>query len=291
MTRHPEVPAAETPLEAPRTQRFGLHTRRTDRTAQDAMVRARQALTAGGATVLGLQPILDGERVDALLSFGGDGSLLHAARLMAPLGIPVLGVNYGRVGYLCAVDERGLDEALQRLVAGSYGLDRRSMVRCRVFHDGELVWQADALNEFFVGGSNRTLILEITIDGETFGTIRGDGVILATRTGSTAYAFSAGGSVLLVDALILVASNAVFSSAIRSVVLPTSSVVRIRNRTLVARPYVIADGQKDYQINQDTEVEISLSPTPALLVDLGLKSDVQTLHQGFHEMMVRELDS
>lgn len=270
-------------------RRFALHTRRTDRPAHDAMARARETLTGAGCSVLTLQQILDGERVDALLSFGGDGTLLHAARLMAPLEIPVLGVNYGRVGYLCAVDENGLDVALERLVQGEYGLERRNMVRARVFHDGELVWQADALNEFFVGGSNRTLTLDVTIDSDAFGTIRGDGVILSTRTGSTAYAFSAGGAVLLVDALIMVASNAVFSSAIKSVVLPTSSVVRIRNRTLVARPYVIADGQKDYQINQDTEVEIGLSPTPALLVDLGLHSHVQTLRQGFQEMMVREL--
>jgi len=210
---------------------------------------------------------------------------------MAPLGIPVLGINYGRVGYLCAVDEKGLDQALDRLVQGAYGLEQRSMLRGRVYHEGELVWQADALNEFFVGGSNRTLHLELTIDGEAFGTVRGDGVILATRTGSTAYAFSAGGPVLLVDALALVASNSVFSSAIRSVVLPTTAQVRIRNRTLVARPFVIADGQKDYQIGQDTEVELALSPTPALMVDLGLKPKVQSLHQGFREMMVRELEA
>lgn len=284
-TSRPEAPGG-----VPGTgRRFALHTRRTDRPAHDAMARARETLTSAGCSVLTLQQILDGERVDALLSFGGDGTLLHAARLMAPLEIPVLGVNYGRVGYLCAVDENGLDVALERLVRGEYGLERRSMVRARVFHDGELVWQADALNEFFVGGSNRTLTLDVTIDSDAFGTIRGDGVILSTRTGSTAYAFSAGGAVLLVDALIMVASNAVFSSAIKSVVLPTTSVVRIRNRTLVARPYVIADGQKDYQINQDTEVEIGLSPTPALLVDLGLHSQVQTLRQGFQEMMVREL--
>ncbi len=290
MSSIPEASAPAVPSR-PESRRFGLHTRRSEASTLQAMSRARQTLVASGASVFDLQPILDGQPVDALLSFGGDGSLLHAARLMAPLGIPVLGVNYGRVGYLCAVDENGLDQALERLVQGAYGLEQRSMLRGRVFHEGELVWQADALNEFFVGGSNRTLHLELTIDGEAFGTVRGDGVILATRTGSTAYAFSAGGPVLLVDALALVASNAVFSSAIRSVVLPTSSQVRIRNRTLVARPFVIADGQKDYQIGQDTEVELGLSPTPALLVDLGLKPQVQTLHQGFREMMVRELGS
>ncbi len=275
---------------SPEARSFGLHTRRGDGLALQAAGRAREALAASGASVYELQAVLDGHPVDALLTFGGDGTLLHAARLMAPLGIPVLGINYGRVGYLCAVDEKGLDQALGRLVQGAYGLEQRSMLRGRVFHEGELVWQADALNEFFVGGSNRTLHLELTIDGEAFGTVRGDGVILATRTGSTAYALSAGGPVLLVDALALVASNAVFSSAIRSVVLPTTSQVRIRNRTLVARPFVIADGQKDYQIGQDTEVELTLSPTPALLVDLGLKPRVQTLHQGFREMMVRELE-
>ena len=113
----------------PSRQSFGLHTRRTDGSTDEAMQRARQALTAAGAEVLDLQQILDGENADALLSFGGDGSLLHAARLMAPLGIPVLGINYGRVGYLCAVDENGLDQALKRLIQGEYALDQHSMLR------------------------------------------------------------------------------------------------------------------------------------------------------------------
>lgn len=285
-----ELPSSTHGDGKPSRRSFGLHTRRTDGSTAEAMQHARQTLTAAGADVLDLQQILDGEPADALLSFGGDGSLLHAARLMAPLGIPVLGINYGRVGYLCAVDENGLDQALTRLVHGECALDQRSMLRGRVFHEGELVWQADALNEFFVGGSNRTLHLDLSIDGEAFGTVRGDGVILATRTGSTAYAFSAGGPVLLMDALALVASNSVFSSAIRSVVLPTTSTVRIRNLTRGTRPFVVADGQKDYQIGHETEVEISLSPTRALLVDLGLQSHVRSLHQGFREMMVRELE-
>jgi NAD kinase len=90
-------------------------------------------------------------------------------------------------------------------------------------------------------------------------------------------------TILLLDAMILVASNAVFASSMRSVVLPIESTVRVRNRTRVASPYVITDGQIDYQIQRDMVVEFTRSPVRALLVDLGLESPVEKLSRGFEE--------
>lgn len=266
-------------------RRFGLHARPDLEEARAATERARRYLEAAGAQALGLDQVLAGQRVEALLSFGGDGTLLHTARLMAPLGIPVLGINFGRVGYLCEVSEERLEDALDRLLARNYSLDQRSMVRGRVFRGADETWWSDALNEILIGGTNRTLTLDVTIDGHFFGTIRGDGIIVATRTGSTAYAFSAGGSILLLEAMVLVASNALFASSIRSLVLPLGSTVRICNRTRVARPYVIADGQHDHTIDEDQHVDISRSPLSASLVNLGLISPVEKLGQGFYEQL------
>ena len=269
---------------------FGMYTRRTTPVIEEAMTRTRELLQNAGIEVVDMQNILGGTNAEVLLAFGGDGTLLHATRLMAPLKVPVLGINFGHVGYLCAIKENEIESALQLIIDGKYTIESRTMLQGDVYHDGELVWQSRAFNDFQVGGCNRTVTLEITINGQAFGRVRGDGVIIASKTGSTAYAFSAGGPVLLIDAICLVSSNAVFSSAIRSLVLPTNAHIRIRNLTEIARPYVIADGQKDFLISKNTELQVSASNCPALLVNLGQHSEIETLHRGFQEVMLRELE-
>ncbi|MDO5295626.1 MAG: NAD(+)/NADH kinase [bacterium] len=282
---------AEDTTETTAPRCFGMYTRRATPVIEEAMARTRALLQRSGIEVVDLQSILSGTNVEVLLAFGGDGTMLHAVRLMAPLSIPVLGINFGHVGYLCAIKENDIETALQLVIDSKYSIESRTMLQGDVYHDGELVWQSRAFNDFQVGGCNRTVTLEITINGHAFGKVRGDGVIIATKTGSTAYAFSAGGPALLIDAISLVSSNAVFSSAIRSLVLPTNAHLRIRNLTEIARPYVIADGQKDFLIGHNTELQVTASTCPALLVNLGLISEVETLHRGFQEVMLRELDS
>ncbi len=269
---------------------FALYSRQPKPEIEAALAQTSELLKQAGIDVADVQSVLGGTNVEGLLAFGGDGTLLHAVRLMAPLGIPVLGVNFGHVGYLCAIKENDIPSAIQLIIDRQYTIEARTMLQGDVYHEGELAWQSRAFNEFHVGGCNRTVILEIFINEHSLGRVRGDGIIVATRTGSTAYALSAGGPVLLLDALSLVASNAVYSSAIRSLVLPTDSRIRIRNLTEIARPYVIADGQKDFLISKNTELIITASDCPALLLNLGLQSDIETLHRGFQEIMIRELD-
>lgn len=240
-------------------------------------------LKQDGLELFTLEQVLDGEPIDAMVSFGGDGTLLHAARLMAPLNIPVLGLNFGRVGYLCGARGEQLEPALESLLKGTYTIDPRAMLRALVSNRREEVWQVDALNEFLVGGSTRTLTLDISIDGFALGSVRGDGIIVSTRTGSTAYAMSAGGPVVTLESIVLVFSNAISSSVLAPAVLPMSTTVKITNATKLARPYVIADGQKDYQIEQGTEIEISQAPIQALLIDPGLVSPTAKLGREFVE--------
>lgn len=268
---------------APR--RFAIRASESRENAQTAAARARERFLEQGAEVFSLEDVLAGQPVDALLSLGGDGTLLHAARLMAPLSIPVLGVNFGRVGYLCSAGEEQLQDAVDALCAGQFQVEKRDMVRCRVFSRREEVWQVDALNEVLVGGSTRTLTLEIWADGEPLGLIRGDGVILSTRTGSSAYAYSAGGPILLIEALVMVASNDIASGVATPVVFPRETTLRIANRTRGVRPFVIADGQKDYQIDEGTEIEIVTSPLSALLANPGWITPVGKLKHPFGESL------
>ena len=241
--------------------------------------------------VMELNEVGAGREADLVIAFGGDGSLLHAARSLAPHGVPVLGVNFGRIGYLCTVNAQHLEPALEDLLRGRYRLERRNMIQCQVWQEGQLLWQAQALNEVLVGGCNRTVSLEVHIDDVPFGAIRGDGLILATKTGSTAYSFSAGGPVLMIeDALCLVASNAVFSSSIRSLVLPIETHLRLRNLTSGAQPFVVADGQNDLAIAANAEVLLGRSPYRASFIELGHSSPYSDLHRSFQELMVRELN-
>lgn len=257
--------------------KFGITTRENHSGARDAGERAKETIRSLGGQAFSLEDVLDGAEVDCLLALGGDGTLLHASRLMAHHDVPVMGVNFGRVGYLCTISEEQLDRALEVLAEGHYDSEERSMIRASVYNRREEVWRVDALNEVLIGGSNRTLTLDVEINGEPIGEIVGDGIIVATRTGSTAYAMSAGGPVVLLESMILVASNSISSALLATTVLPMDTKISIHNRTKVTRPYVIADGQKDYQILDGTVIEMMRSPATVRLIDPRLVSSFAKL--------------
>jgi NAD+ kinase len=252
--------------------RVGITFRENHEGAAAAAEKAKEMVKALGGQAFTLEEVLDGEKVDCLLALGGDGTLLHAARLMSVDQVPVMGVNFGRVGYLCTVSEGQMEKALHCLFEGRYVVEERAMIRASVFNRREEVWRVDALNEVLIGGSNRTLALEIAVNDEPIGEIVGDGVIVATRTGSTAYALSAGGPVVLIESLVLLASNAISSALLGPTVLPMDTKISVHNRTKVTRPYVIADGQKDYQILDGTTIQMVRSPLAVRLIDPRLVS-------------------
>ncbi len=267
---------------------FGIYCRPDCPKADQALEKSKHFLQAHHIEIITLEDILNGYPAEAVLTFGGDGSLLHAARLVAQQRIPVLGVNFGRIGYLCTVNSEHLEHTLKRLVNKDYRLEQHTMLSCQVYENDQLIWSSQALNEVLIGGCNRTVCLEVIIDGVKFATVRGDGLILATKTGSTAYSFSAGGPVLLVDnVLCLVASNAVFSSSIRSLVLSAGTTVTIKNLTYPAKPYVVADGQIDCTINENAIVELKKSDLKSNFITFGDTSPIQDLHRGFQELMMR----
>lgn len=259
-------------------QRIGITTRENHPGAEEAAEQAMETFRGLGGEAYALEEVLDSQiEIDCLLALGGDGTLLHAARLMAHHDVPVMGVNFGRVGYLCTISAPQLDQALQVLVDGGYRIDERAMIRASVYNRREEVWRVDALNEVLIGGSNRTLTLEIEINGEPIGQIVGDGVIVATRTGSTAYAMSCGGPVVLLESMVLVGSNSINTALLAPTVLPMDTKISVHNRTKVTRPYVIADGQKDYQILDGTVIELMRSPSTVRLIDPQLVSSFAKL--------------
>jgi NAD+ kinase len=137
--------------------------------------------------------------LDLLIGFGGDGTVLRGVDLVADAGVPVLGVNVGQLGYLTVVEPDGVRMALKRFLAGSFEVEERMRLASRLERaDGTEEVLAAALNEVVVerSGPGHTVRLEVALDGEPFTSYVTDGLIVATPTGSTAYAFSVRGPII-----------------------------------------------------------------------------------------------
>jgi NAD+ kinase len=196
-----------------------------------------------------------------LVTVGGDGTFLFGARLAAPRGIPVMGVNRGRLGFLTDVEVSELPRALEEFATGRFHTQRRSMLDATVpGDDGNVAWQALALNEVAVKSSGVSMArIRVEQDDELLGEFDADGVLVATATGSTAYALSAGGPPIdpRVRAIVVVplAPHAVIS---RAIVLPEMVVLRVT----VERGHVsiAADGSGEIRMRDGAELVVRPGP-------------------------------
>jgi NAD+ kinase len=140
----------------------------------------------------------DVKGADLVVTLGGDGTFLAGARLAAPEGIPILGVNLGRLGFLTELESDELESGLQRFIDGAYRIEERTMLKVTLLREGRGSVESIGLNEVVVdhSGENRILRLEIDVGGQAVGVIDADGAIVATASGSTAYALASGGPIL-----------------------------------------------------------------------------------------------
>ena len=167
--------------------------------------------TAVEAGVDGL-PLADyagiGERADLAVVLGGDGTMLAAARALAGAGVPLVGVNQGRLGFMTDVAFGAMTETMGAILDGRYTIEARTMLVAEVVRAGEPIFATNALNDVVMnkGASGRLIELVVRVDGEFVYDLRSDGLIVATPTGSTAYALSANGPIIqpTVPALALV---------------------------------------------------------------------------------------
>ncbi len=136
--------------------------------------------------------------VDLAIVIGGDGTMLNIARVMAPQRVPVIGVNQGRLGFLTDLSLENMQESIAAMLDGKFVTEQRLLLSARVMRDGVEVFSGSALNEVVVHRSNISSMIEfeVRVDGEYLYNQRADGLIVATPTGSTAYAMSAGGPIL-----------------------------------------------------------------------------------------------
>jgi NAD+ kinase len=184
----------------------GVEAVETDRDAPAATA------TGGGPKSCGL-----------VVTLGGDGTFLAGARFAAPKGIPLLGVNLGRLGFLTEVEAEHLEQGLKRFLDGDYRLEERTILQVVLSRGTRTVARAIGLNEVVVdhSGEARMLRVEIDVGGQAVGVIDADGVMVATATGSTAYALASGGPILepTLRDLVLVPMNP-FALTVRPIVFP-----------------------------------------------------------------------
>ena len=208
---------------------------------------------------------LAGVRVGCV--FGGDGTMLHAARALAPHDVPLLGVNLGHLGFLTMVTDQEFDAAFTDVVAGRYEMEERSMLEAQVMRGGREVTHEIALNDVVVarGAAVRSIHVAVTVDGDPLIIYWADGVIAATATGSTAYAFSVGGPLLLPTsrsiALAPIAPHLSFSN---SFVFEGHQVVELEVRDEPAR--ISIDGQLERDLSSGDRITVQRSDTVARLV-------------------------
>lgn len=208
---------------------------------------------------------------ELVLVLGGDGTLLRAAELARLAGVPVFGVNLGRVGFLAGADSDALDDAVNAVIGAQYHVEERMTIDVTAMLDGEVLAMTWALNEASVEKSSRERILDliVEVDGHPVSAFGCDGVLCSTPTGSTAYAFSAGGPVVWpeVQALLVVPSNphALFA---KPLVVSRESQVALEIDQYGHDAVLCCDGQRHFDLPAGARVEVVAGRVPLQLVRL-----------------------
>ncbi len=228
----------------------------------------------------------DGAAQDAelVLVLGGDGTFLRAAELARPAGVPMLGVNLGHVGFLAEADPHALVDTLQAIVDRRYEVEERVTVDAEIVLDGVSHATAWALNEVSLERTNRERMLEIAVAVDQRPLLRFgcDGILCATPTGSTAYAFSAGGPIVWpdVDAL-LVVPNAAHALFARPIVVAPHSQVDIDLVSPMHEAVLSCDGRRSVPVPSTARIRVRRGRLPIRIARLGTMSFADRLVSRF----------
>ena len=205
-----------------------------------------------------------------LLTLGGDGTLLNGARRAGPRGIPVMGCNLGRLGFLTSAPGSELEEALERLAARDVRVEDRLTLDVSVEREAGAA-SFYALNDAVVhkSGFARLITLRVWVDDEEVGQYSADGIVVATATGSTAYSLSAGGPVLVPDLDALVATPiSPHTLAVRPLVVPGDARIEVEVRPRKEETILTVDGQAGVDMAPGDRVKVVRSPHPVKLIQL-----------------------
>ncbi|MEW5821259.1 MAG: NAD(+)/NADH kinase [Cyanobacteriota bacterium] len=212
---------------------------------------------------------------DLNIIIGGDGTFLSASRCYAPKNIPLLGINSGNLGFLSQISTKYLEQSLEKLFTGDYRIEERLMLRAvdKVENPARIF---TALNDIVIkrGALSRPIVLSVSVDGHRINNFLGDGLIVSTPTGSTAYNLSVGGPIIVPGMGVIVLSPiSSHSLAIRPIVIPDDQTVKITIMNNPEKSYLNADGQEYTELKENDTIYVMKAPFKARLVLLGKHED------------------
>lgn len=227
---------------------------------------------------------------DVLLTIGGDGTIIHCAKHAAAFGKPILGINLGRLGYVAEL-EANETEMLKSLVKGDYTIESRLLLDVKVSRENKSTESYTAVNDAVIsrGSLSRIIDLHVSIDGSPVSSYRADGIILATPTGSTAYALSAGGPVIAPNLkcfeLVPVCSH---SLSARCVMLSSDSTVQVKAESPDGKSYLTIDGQISVELSEADTVEVRCSEKNLNMIVLKKRNFFKLASEKLREVNVNE---
>lgn len=202
--------------------------------------------------------------LDLIFTFGGDGTILRAARIAAPLGVPLVGINLGRVGFLTELNPWQVQERIPLFLRGEYWLEERAMLRAELWRGSELVGDFLALNDVVASRAalSRVVNCTLSVNGHKVTTYVADGVIVASPTGSTAYSMAAGGPILHPELRsIVVTPIAPYLTIVKSLVLPDTNKIDLHIDT-DDEAFLTVDGQTHVPLVDGDTVRVTTLPNP-----------------------------
>jgi NAD+ kinase len=208
-------------------------------------------------------------RVDLIIVLGGDGTMIATARMVGDSEVPVLGINYGSLGYLAEFRMEEMFPALAGILEGNYQIDSRVMLSAELFRGQEQVMHSRVLNDVVINKSALARIIEIetSLNSQFVNSFRADGLIVSTPTGSTAYNLSAGGPVIYPSMnVVVITPICPFTLSNRPIVVPDDAVIELRLKTPQEEVALTLDGQVGFPLEVEDRVVIKKSRTYFKLV-------------------------
>ncbi|MEE3294118.1 MAG: NAD(+)/NADH kinase [Pseudomonadota bacterium] len=222
-----------------------------------------------------------GETIDLAVVVGGDGTMLHVARGLASYALPMIGINLGRLGFLTDLSADRMHEGMDELLRGEFTVEERIMLQVQISNGRDNLNESVALNDVTLskGNTGRMIEFDTHVNSEPVGRTRGDGVIISTPTGSTAYALSAGGPILhpLLPAIVF-APICPHTLGHRPMVLDDSSIIELEILDLAgADGNVFIDGLKQLAVSGNEIIRISRAETVTRMVRINSHNHFTTL--------------
>ena len=267
---------------ADRIKRIGLIGNSGKAACADIVRKAARLISrAGRKPVIHPDTAALAREVDLLLVFGGDGTMLRAARDLAGSATPLLGINIGGLGFLTAVPSDGLARALNHIWKGEFKYESRALIEASGRCHGRPVSEM-ALNDIVVGRGavSRLIGLDVSVDGELVTHYRCDGLIVSSPTGSTAYSLSAGGPVVFPTAEVFTLTPICpHALSNRSIILPLTSTIRVKATNPMPATMLSVDGQVVAELDAGDEVTIRRGRRAVRLMHLADNSFLETLRR------------